>query len=621
MSATELVRALAVAWSTKQLYPNPLDVESFQDALRRLGANADERIALGIGLDGFEHEGELVEVQQAAAVRLAQALFAAEVHSVTVASAPTERDVMQFLALVERAQEREQLSISAGLAEMKVSSIRVKMKDMLDEREPGSEAVELDPDIDSIREVLKAEQEAADLVAAELRQLADGSDHEAAVELDRRYVAAWEAVATEDDWAAREEAVRLYTDVYLELPRETQKHFLAMALSRRDERMYANFLDQFGSSELAEMAIGLEKSSLDMLIDYARVVSEEESGRRELLDLIGSENFDLDAARTGIVGVVGKRLEAVSTYEQTGHETAVAMRAELDSTREASPGVSVASALLEIEQRGDRRGRLSRIWVAKIHNALSAGDFDAGLAWLNALETAVGFDPAEQGQLHHQLVTGEILMGIAMGDHPKRQDLLGWFARHSGGELVAMLAEEEDQSRRRMLIDVVAQVAGVDLESVLPSLRDERWYVVRNVVLALGKSRQRDAAGPLSELLDHEDHRVRIEVLRSLSSCGGEEAIGWVSRLLRDGHVRVRSVATDLLVAAGSPAAQRALIAAAKDESMETDERVHLINALGKVDSAEARRTLEGWAKGRGGLFGTGRVLKRAARQALGRRK
>jgi HEAT repeat protein len=72
------------------------------------------------------------------------------------------------------------------------------------------------------------------------------------------------------------------------------------------------------------------------------------------------------------------------------------------------------------------------------------------------------------------------------------------------------------------------------LAPVVAMLKDQRWYVVRNMATILGGLRCQEAILPLKRALYHHDIRVRKETVRALMKIGGESAEHMLIALLDD---------------------------------------------------------------------------------------
>jgi hypothetical protein len=387
----------------------------------------------------------------------------------------------------------------------------------------------------------------------------------------------------------------------------------------REETEFQNFIDQFSGDELAELAGDINDSALPLLVEYARVVSEMAGRDPGLVDQVMGERDRADA-RGAVAGTVGSQLANFLKDDAAGGPSIEALTAEVAGLPDAPRvGWGVLADLFSIEGRSERVGRLLRIWVAKLTRAIREGEFLDAVEWMRV---------ADEAELDARLLDDayglaasdemlEILTGADDDHRAERDELLARMSRRAGGRVIEQLATEEDPGRRRMLIDVVTEIARVDIRSVLPGLNDPRWYVVRNVVIAFGKSGRKAAGEPLSRLIQHEDHRVRIEALRALLPCLGDTSVDHLITALGDEHVRVRGAATDLLGTLDDEVVVPALTSAVGDETRSIDIRVAAVAALGGRGDGEARAVLEQVADSKARFSSSARALRTAARDAL----
>jgi HEAT repeat protein len=214
------------------------------------------------------------------------------------------------------------------------------------------------------------------------------------------------------------------------------------------------------------------------------------------------------------------------------------------------------------------------------------------------------------------------VLAILTGDGPddgadQRRDLFAMLSRRAGGRVLEQLAIEEDAGRRRMLIDLVTEIARIDIRSVLPGLSDPRWFVVRNVVIALGRSARKGAGNSLVRVVDHEDHRVRIEALRALIPCLGIGALDYLVAALADDHIRVRAAASDLLGTLDEELVVPALSSALRNETLALEVRMAVIDALSSHRTESAQSALRSIAESKTRFSPSARTLRSAARDAL----
>jgi len=94
---------------------------------------------------------------------------------------------------------------------------------------------------------------------------------------------------------------------------------------------------------------------------------------------------------------------------------------------------------------------------------------------------------------------------------------------------------------RKALATALVSLGSPAIAPTLAMLKDERWYVVRNMVSILGELRCSECVADLKRPLHHHDARVRKEAIRALMKIGGEAAESALIPLLDeqdDGLVR-----------------------------------------------------------------------------------
>ncbi|MBT8194507.1 MAG: HEAT repeat domain-containing protein [Acidimicrobiia bacterium] len=617
MDAAKLVKALSVAYGGVHLYPDPLAVPAFISAVDTIGDYADNSLVLGVTVDGFQHRHEPVEAAQGATDRLVQALFSQRVESLTVVDRPAPEEIASFFSHLDGEGDELELDLPTRLQLAGVTAIQVRCQDLLDDRdeeedeEPDEPAVERHPDVQALFETDSVRRIADRVMAAP-------SPEAAADDFVEIYRSAYESVAA-DDPAGLERVVQTFVDAFFHLEHHYRSVVFESIIELRDETAFGNFLDQFSSDELAELAGAIKDAALPLLVEYARVVSEMAGRDPGLVDQVMGEREAADA-RGAVAGSVGVHLANFLKQEDDGERSIDALAGEIAELDGAPPvGWGVLGDLFSIEERSDRVGRLLRIWVAKLTRAIRERAFLDAVAWMRVAQEA-DLDSRLLDDAYGLAASDEILeiLTSATGEHPEeRNELLGQLSRRAGGRVIEQLAIEEDPGRRRMLIDVVTEIAKVDIRSVLAGLSDSRWYVVRNVVIALGKSGRKAAGEPLTRLIDHEDHRVRIEALRALLPCVGDASVDHLIHALGDEHVRVRALATDLLGTLDDGVVVPALASALRDETQAVENRVAVIEALGRHGDDSARVLLEEMADSKARFSASARALRSAARDAL----
>ena len=151
---------------------------------------------------------------------------------------------------------------------------------------------------------------------------------------------------------------------------------------------------------------------------------------------------------------------------------------------------------------------------------------------------------------------------------------------------------------------------------MIERLDDQRWFVVRNLAVVLGRSGNTTCVPALRRLLSHDDHRVRVEVLRSLSSLDTGN-VDYFGEALGDTHETVRQSAIAMLGVRGTGESDSLLIGALWSTTLDTEEKERVVRVLGDRSSSDARQALDSLAKKRFVLSAKARQLRSAARAAL----
>ena len=183
-----------------------------------------------------------------------------------------------------------------------------------------------------------------------------------------------------------------------------------------------------------------------------------------------------------------------------------------------------------------------------------------------------------------------------------------------------MMASEEDRARRRTLLDVLGREAARDPQPVIERLADERWFVVRNLAVVLGRSANPQCVPAVRALMTHADHRVRVETLRSLSSLDSG-SIEYLTAALGDSHESVRQAAIAMLGVRGTAESDTLLIEALWSANLDALEKERVVRVLGERTSGDARQALEALARKKFALSARVRQLRSAAREVLGEQR
>jgi HEAT repeat protein len=127
-------------------------------------------------------------------------------------------------------------------------------------------------------------------------------------------------------------------------------------------------------------------------------------------------------------------------------------------------------------------------------------------------------------------------------------------------QLIKLLGELDSIGGRKALIYALTQVGRQDLPKLADGLKDSRWFVVRNVIIVLRQIGERRALDYLGPVGNHEDPRVRKEVLKLVGEMGGKAAVKIASAQLHSDDLSVAIMASQSLGKMGGEEAKAALL-------------------------------------------------------------
>jgi hypothetical protein len=163
--------------------------------------------------------------------------------------------------------------------------------------------------------------------------------------------------------------------------------------------------------------------------------------------------------------------------------------------------------------------------------------------------------------------------------------------------LCEMTGELKQMKFRRLLCETIVQMAQGQVHRLEPALRDQRWYVVRNVAYILGMMKDPQGVRLLRELVRHPEFRVKKEAIRSLGSIGNAEArrvlLGCLEAADPQAQVAAAHALASLQERKALPSLLR-IIQARDFLRREKEDRKAFFDALGRLGSNEQIPLLEG---------------------------
>lgn len=159
------------------------------------------------------------------------------------------------------------------------------------------------------------------------------------------------------------------------------------------------------------------------------------------------------------------------------------------------------------------------------------------------------------------------------------------------------LLEIDNRNIRRIVCDVITGLVKDDIDLLGRKISDRRWYIVRNIAYVLGRINNPRSIEHLKRAIKYDEPRVRIEVIRSLASIGGEAASELLITLLGDKDAQVRIHAVRSLALLNHKKAVEPLINYINQEAFKKadfTEKKEFFEAIGKLGANEALPFLKG---------------------------
>lgn len=320
--------------------------------------------------------------------------------------------------------------------------------------------------------------------------------------------------------------------------------------------------------------------------------------------------------------------DSVDTGAADADLRAVVMAQVDERSNDLVTGIGVFRDLLRLEHRPDRFRRLLRIWSGRVGGGVRSGEFAAAGLWMRALTEAPVF-PEEfssvvagaRKELSQPDLFESLVKGLAEADDLyEAAPLLGSWGEPLVEYLVGQMAVEEPVVNRRHLVDYLSLAGRGDIRLLTARLADPRWYIVRNVAIAIGRAGRTTAIPALEAALGHEDDRVRLEVLRSLAALKGDEAVPTVLGMLSDASPKVRQAAASLLRASPSPAVVPGIVDALEQGVGSAEDGRRLVEIVAARRGDDIREALQRLA-GKRFALGASKAVKGAAQRALAKRE
>lgn len=218
---------------------------------------------------------------------------------------------------------------------------------------------------------------------------------------------------------------------------------------------------------------------------------------------------------------------------QPAEDATLALRTLLTSQSAEAQTALITLELIKNRDLFEDRAELQAQLHELVDYLLETGDFQHLLKIYHQLVSTDEYDQSEKkgntNFFSRKDFVASVLEGLAYWGKEKYPEISRLI--HAVGEpfvqpMLTRLAVESNMSVRRFLIDAVSEAGSLAAPSVLPLLKDSRWFFVRNLVIIL-----RNIGGPsvlphVKAVCRHQNPKVRAEGLKTLLHFGDKDAEG-----------------------------------------------------------------------------------------------
>ncbi|HZV46261.1 MAG TPA: HEAT repeat domain-containing protein [Thermodesulfovibrionales bacterium] len=186
------------------------------------------------------------------------------------------------------------------------------------------------------------------------------------------------------------------------------------------------------------------------------------------------------------------------------------------------------------------------------------------------------------------------------GDIKQYLFLLG---NNSIPHMIYLLGELQEMKQRKLLCEILAEICKQDIDALSEALTDDRWYLVRNLTMILGMTREPAAVRHLEKVLVHPNMKVKREVVKALENINSEDTKNLFLVALNDEDSTIRIRALKALKKFKDPALFRILRESASIEELRErpfEEKKELLETLAVIGGKDAFPVLSDLFRKRG---------------------
>ncbi len=315
-----------------------------------------------------------------------------------------------------------------------------------------------------------------------------------------------------------------------------------LQISSRLVNLVRNFTDNTGQGRPGQTKRPAQNLSGSVVRARLNELFKEEQQERYLPGAYQSALEDIMASGTATPLPEEAKLELKAQLEEQSIErqTAAIIFEMLTHALDKEQEIAVQRHLLE----------LSRFF-------LDTGDFvslrecyENWSAYLNSGRAGVDLFGEKLLAAHTQLTfLTEVLDGFELWDEEVHDALREYIVRV--GEIytdlvIERLGQAAHKDERLRWLGILEEIAPVAQEKIIHALEDERWYLIRNLLIALGKERNQATLKNSLKFCDYPHPQVRKEAIRNLFGCNPATANRYLLKELQAADPAAREAAVQL---------------------------------------------------------------------------
>lgn len=313
---------------------------------------------------------------------------------------------------------------------------------------------------------------------------------------------------------------------------------------------------------------------------------QEDDLKRAYEDASGAE----DEAEATLVPITDKDLKSL------------VREVERDQTDKKEKFTEMLFDMLYHSESAEEAKDIVEILMSALEFTLSHGDLSGAVRILNKAREMAGTTITEDMKRHlaslsgfagsQKLVksVGDLFDTGALENEAVFSEYVEFLDKNAIAPFMTVLGELKSINARKMFINALIFLGNKDIVALAKGLRDDRWYVVRNIIYVLRMMADKRAVEYLTKAIKHNDVRVRKEVVKALGELGAQGVAQNIRECLDDPDSTVRAASIRALGALGSDYAKRTLFEKITDKrfkDVEFAEKKEYFEALVRWKDAE----------------------------------